>query len=407
LAENAVRETETPVLIVGASTAGVRTAQALRHAGYAGALTLVGEEPHHPYDKTPLSKEMLADDGDAVPRPLLEVQDLADLDVDLRLGVRATALDVDRRLVHTEDGEALGYEHLVIATGADARQLPGSEGMRGVYTMRRVEDAMAVRSQMAAGRRAVVVGAGFIGAEFAAAARLYGMDVTLVEPQAVPLSHVLGEDVGAELSRLHAINDVTLCSGTGVASVQGDGQVRSVTLSDGRELPADLVVVGIGAAPATSWLEGSGLPLDNGVVCDDRLRVLGHEDMHAAGDVARWQHPWYGLVRIEHWTNAQEHALLVAADLCGKELPAATAPYVWSDQYGRRIQIVGRPPLGQSVEIEGSVLAGSMTALYGDADGRLVGAVVVDDPRLLLKARRAITQERSVRQFRDEFFVAR
>lgn len=400
-----MRETDRAMLIVGASIAGVRTAQALRQAGYAGTVTLVGEEPHHPYDKTPLSKEMLAVGGDVGPRSLLE--DFTELAVDLRLGVRATGLDVDRRVVHCQDGGTLPYEHLVIATGANARQLPGTERLSGVHTLRRAEDAVALRSEMAGGRRAVVVGAGFIGAEFAAAARSHGMHVTLVEPQEVPLSHVLGADVGAELSGLHAANDVTLCSGTGVASVQGDGQVRSVTLGDGRELPADLVVVGIGAQPATAWLEGAGLPLDDGVVCDERLRVVGHDDIHAAGDVARWRHPWYGPVRIEHWTNAQEHAALVAADVCGKQLPAATAPYVWSDQYGRRIQIVGRPSLGQSVEIQGSVLAGPMTALYADTAGRLIGAVVVDDPRLTLKARRAITQERTAEQFRDEFFAAR
>jgi NADPH-dependent 2,4-dienoyl-CoA reductase/sulfur reductase-like enzyme len=230
-----------------------------------------------------------------------------------------------------------------------------------------------------------------------------------VEAQPTPLSHVLGDAVGAELAGLHRLYGAELHTAVRVDHVacDGRGEVRAVVLADGRELPADLVVVGIGAVPATAWLEGSGLPVDDGVVCDERLRVVGHDGIHAAGDVARWPHPWYGPVRIEHWTNAQEHASVVAADICGLTQPAPTAPYVWSDQYGRRIQIVGRPSSAESVTVDGSVLAGRMVALYAGADGVLVGAVVVDDPRLLLQCRRALTRGRQAEELRDEVLVAR
>lgn len=379
-------------LIVGASVAGVRTAQALRDMGYTESITMLGEERHSPYDKPPISKDMLGT-GTGAPVPLLSDEQLVELDVDLRLGVRAESLDLVNRFVIASDGREYPFHDLVIATGVTPRTLPGSENLRGVHTLRTADDAHTVRSQLMTSTHVVVIGAGFIGAEFAAAARSHGVRVDMVEPQQIPMAHVLGDVVGAELSRLHVLNGVTVHTGVGVAALVGDGQVEGVTLTDGRTLRADLVVVGIGAIPATGWLESSGLPLDNGVVCDARLRAEGAEHVYAAGDVARWPSPHAdGLVRIEHWTNANEHGAIVAASITGAPVtPSPPPPYVWSDQYGQRIQIAGRPAEGELARAVGAVDSPPYAAIYTSPEGRVVGALVVDDPRLFMKCRKAIT----------------
>lgn len=377
-------------LIVGASVAGVRTAQALRMRGYSDSITMLGEERHSPYDKPPISKEMLAL-GAGAPVPLLSGEQLAELDVDLRLGTTAVALDLAARTVETSDGGSFAFDDLVIATGVTPRSLPGSGGLGGVHTLRTAEDADAVRARLVIATDVVVIGAGFIGAEFAAAARSYGVRVSVVEPQPVPMAHVLGEEVGAELTRLHVLNDVTMYTGVGVNSIIGDEFVEGVKLTDGRTLRADLVVVGIGADPATGWLETSGLALDNGVVCDEGLRVIGADRVYAAGDVARWPSPHAeGSVRIEHWTNANEHGALVAASIMGAEAPPTPPPYVWSDQYGHRIQIAGRPSTGSLARAVGSVDTLPYAAIYTQPGGRVVGALVVDDPRMFMKCRKAV-----------------
>lgn len=389
-------------MIVGASVAGIRTAQAIRRSGSSAAITLIGEELHHPYDKPPLSKQMIGTDETYGAVPLLTVEELAALDVDLRLGVRAVALDPGRRIVTTTTtdgggGGSVSYTELVIATGVTPRTLPFAVP-RGVHTIRTADDAMALREALRGGPRVVVVGAGFIGAEFASAAGDFGCAVAVVEMQKVPMSHILGSEIGDALADLHRASGVDLHTGVSVHHLESDdsGAVTGVGLDDGRVLPADLVVVGIGARAATDWLAGSGLPVEDGVDCDERLRVVGHPHIHAAGDVARWPHPLYGVpLRIEHWTNANEHAAIVAADLLGKPVPAAQLPYVWSDQYGHRIQIAGRPGLGTLARRQGDVHTG-LVALYADAEGVAVGAVVVDDPRGFMKIRKSIVKRSPV-----------
>lgn len=379
------------VLVVGASVAGVRTVQALRRAGFAGVITVLGAERRFPYDKPPISKEMLGADGTGDPIPLLTAEDVEELDVDLRLGVVATGLDPEARVVTTESGEIQAYDVLVIATGASARTLPGTHHLAGVHTLRNAEDAQHLRRELAPGKKAVVVGAGFIGAEFAAAARAWGVDVTIVEAQPIPLAHILGESIGAELGSLHELNGATLLSGVTTKRLVGEARVEAVELSDGRTLPADIVVVGIGAEPATAWLEGSGLPIANGVDCGADLQVIGFPDVFAAGDVARPVHARYGEpVRIEHWTNANDHAAIVASSILGTPVPRPSLPYVWSDQYGRRIQIIGLPSRGELVITRGSVATGDLVAVYADTDGVLVGALVLDNPRTLMKCRKAV-----------------
>ncbi|UIX35270.1 NAD(P)/FAD-dependent oxidoreductase [Streptomyces sp. GQFP] len=378
------------MLIVGASVAGVRTLQALRREGFDSPITMIGEERHHPYDKPPLSKQMLQAGADR-PVPLVAAEKFAALDVDLRLNTRATALDAQRRLVTTAAGDHLEFTHLVIATGVIPRTLPGIETPAGVYTIRSADDAAALRAELDHARRVVVVGAGFIGAEFASSAAARGADVVVVETQTTPMAHLLGAEVGAQLARLHAANGVTLHSGVQVTGLLGTPRVTGVALADGRVLLADLVVVGIGTVPATDWLRSSGLPVSNGVDCDERLRVPGTQGIYAAGDVACRFHPRYGLpLRIEHWTNANEHGEIVAADVVGGPPPRQRLPYIWSDQYGRRIQIVGRPGAGEVAAVHGGIDEERFVAVYADQAGVAVGALVVDDPRTLMKCRKAI-----------------
>jgi NADPH-dependent 2,4-dienoyl-CoA reductase/sulfur reductase-like enzyme len=363
--------------------------------GYDGSITLVGEELHHPYDKPPLSKEMLLDDAaGGQPILLLTTEELAALDVDLHLGLRATSLDPVTRVVSTSDGRRFDYTELVIATGVRPRTLPGVDVPRGVHTIRTADDSMALRTALVDRPSVVVIGAGFIGAEFASAARGYGCTVSIIEMQDVPMSHILGAEVGSKLAALHAANGAQLHTGVRFDHFEtaDEGRVSGVALADGRVLAADLVVVGIGAEPATSWLATSGLPIADGIECDEQLRVVGFPDIHAAGDIARWPHPLYGIpLRIEHWTNANEHGAIVAADIMALPMPAPQVPYVWSDQYGHRIQMAGRPSLGTLAALHGDV-DDHLVALYADDNAVVIGGVVLDDPRALMKVRKAINK---------------
>lgn len=380
------------IVIVGASVAGVRTAQALRSGGFEGSITLLGEELHHPYDKPPITKAMLDASGDRAPIPLLSEESLTALDVNLRLGERAVALDPERRIVTTATGAALTYEHLVIATGVVPRTLGAMDALSGVYAMRTADDAADVQAALPHAEHVVAIGGGFIGAEFASAAKNYGCSVTVVEAQPIPMAHVVGSEVGALLAELHTANGVELLTGVAFSRFEGSQKVSAVVLDDGRSLPSDLVVVGIGTLPSTQWLATSGLPIADGVECDEQLRVVGFPDIHAAGDIARWPHPLYGTsMRIEHWTNANDHGAVVAASILGHPVPATPVPYVWSDQYGHRIQIVGRPNAGELALRVGDA-EDHLVALYADKDGSLIGAVVVDDPRLLMRCRKAIAK---------------
>ena len=259
------------VVVVGASLAGLRAVEELRHRGFDGPITVVGAEPHLPYDRPPLSKQLLAGEW-GLDRVALTVPTPGGLDglgVDWRLGTRAVGLDTARRRVALEGGEELPYDGLVIATGATPRRLPGTDGLAGVHTLRTLDDALAIRAELDAGAgRVVVIGAGFIGAEVAATCRARGHAVTLLEALPVPLERALGREMGTVVAELHRDHGVDLRLGVGVAGFEGDGRVERVRLADGSAVPADLVVVGIGVSPATDWLAGSGLALDDGVVCD-------------------------------------------------------------------------------------------------------------------------------------------
>jgi NADPH-dependent 2,4-dienoyl-CoA reductase/sulfur reductase-like enzyme len=380
--------------VVGAGLAGLRSAEALRRGGYPGQLTLVGAETHFPpYDRPPLSKQLLAGTWD-LDRVVLRTDD--NLDLDLKLGRRATALDARNKRLTLDGGESLLYDGLVIATGAEPRHLPAAADHGGVFVLRTLEDCFALKAALADSPRVAVVGAGFIGCEVAATCRQLGLDVTIVEFLPLPLVRVVGPVIGEVCAGLHRDHGVKLVLGVGVAGVEGHHQVERLSLADGTSVEADVVVVGIGVAPATDWLEGSGLTLDNGIVCDETCAAVGVEGVVAAGDVARWPNRRFGeVMRIEHWTNAAEQAEAAAATLLappGEAEPFAPIPYFWSDQYDVKFMSVGMIGPDDDVEIvDGSVEERKFVATYTRA-GKLIGAFACNHPRALMQWRKQIEE---------------
>jgi NADPH-dependent 2,4-dienoyl-CoA reductase/sulfur reductase-like enzyme len=379
-------------VIVGSSVGGVRTAQALRAAGYDGDVVLVGAEDVLPYDKPPLSKGLLAGAADPGSIGLLSQAEARDLGIRLVLGRPARRLDVAGRAVELEDGERLRYDDVVIATGARARPSPWGQPP-GVHVLRTLDDATALRDSLRRGGPLVVIGAGFIGAEVAATARGLGVgDVTVVDPVPVPLSRVLHPAVAGRFGALHRERGVVTRFGTGVAGLDHGPGGLAVRLTDGSRLPAATVVVGIGAIPNEEWLASSGLRVAGGVVCDQYSRAT--PGVHAVGDVARWFHPGHGAhVRSEHWTNAVEQAACVAHNIAnpGQPRPYAPVEYVWSDQYDWKIQLAGRTGGDlRPVTVDRPDKASSFAVLYEAGDGRLAGAVAVNWPRALVTCRRAL-----------------
>jgi NADPH-dependent 2,4-dienoyl-CoA reductase/sulfur reductase-like enzyme len=381
------------VAVVGASLAGLSAARCLRKQGFDGRLILIGDEPHRPYDRPPLSKEFLA--GTMDESALSLEADGEDLGAEWLLGMRATGFDRDERLVRLADGSAVRADGFVIATGAAARTLPGAEGLAGVHTLRTLDDARALRDDLARGGRLVVIGGGFIGAEVASTAYALGLEVTVVEVAPTPLAGPLGHEMGTVVSSLHADHGVRLLCGVGVKGLTGAERVEAVLLEDGSSLPADTVVVGVGARPNTEWLHGSGIALDNGVTCgqDGRTSVAG---VVAVGDCANWYDPAAGQHRrVEHWTGALERpAAAVATLLSGgaAEPGPVRPPYFWSDQYGVKIQFAGHAAAADSVTVEeGSADDRSLLAVYRRA-GDPVAVLGMNQPRLFMRWRKQLAQ---------------
>jgi 3-phenylpropionate/trans-cinnamate dioxygenase ferredoxin reductase subunit len=388
------------VIVVGASLAGWRATEELRGKGFEGKLSLVGEERHLPYDRPPLSKQVLAGTWPPEKAVLADKKRSSDLEVHEVLGRRATALDVAARTVELDDGSTLRADGIVLATGAAPRRLPGTESLGqadGLFVLRSIDDSLALRAALTAveGARVVVVGAGFIGSEVASTAAGLGCEVTVLEVMDVPLSNVLGPVVGAHCASLHAANGVSLRTGVGLERIErgeggsGSESARlSVHLRDGEVFDADVVVVGIGVSPCTGWLESSGLIIDNGVVCDDRM--FAADGIVAAGDMARWLWRHDGseeLIRIEHWEVAASAGAAAARSLLAgrADAPSFTpVPYFWSDQYGIRIQVLGNPGGDDEMVItEGSFDEGKFVAVYGRA-GRLRAVMAIGKPRQLM-----------------------
>jgi NADPH-dependent 2,4-dienoyl-CoA reductase/sulfur reductase-like enzyme len=351
-----------------------------------------------PYDRPPLSKQVLAGEWDPERTLLRELAAFDELRADWRLGTRAVALDADARTVVLDDGERLPYDGLVIATGAAPRRLPGTDDLGGVYVLRTLDDCLALRSELDREPKVVVVGAGFIGAEVAATCRGRDLDVTVLEALPVPLERALGARMGQVCAAVHRDHGVDLRLGAGVAGFNADaqGHVVGVRLDDESVVDADVVVVGIGVAPVTEWLADSGVVVDNGVVCDETCATSAPRVV-AAGDVARWPNVLFGQeMRLEHWTNAVEQSDAAArrllADLRREPIPEpfAPVPYFWSDQYDCKIQFVGVSAADDDVAVVHCTTdERQFIALYGRA-GRLVGAMSFNRPRLLMQYRRLI-----------------
>jgi NADPH-dependent 2,4-dienoyl-CoA reductase/sulfur reductase-like enzyme len=382
------------VVVVGGSLAGISTARALRTQGYDGRLTIVGAEPHRPYDRPPLSKEFLSG---AVEEPSLSLEMPGeDLAIDWRLGVTATSFDPRAMTLTVDDVERVAADGFVLATGAHPLALPGLPELDGIHLLRTIDDARRLRDDLKGGGRVVVVGAGFIGSEVASTAHQMGLGVTVLEAARLPLVPQLGAEMAAVVSGLHTEAGTVLECGVGVRGVVGGPRVEAVELADGRVVPADLVVVGIGARPTTAWLTGSGLPLDprhGGIQCD-AAGGTGVPGVVAVGDCAAWYDEESAHAeRVEHWTSAHERGPLAAATLLGREPPAlrgGPAPYFWSDQYGVRIQFAGHYRPGDEVTIEeGSPAERSFLAVYR-RDGRPVAALAMARPRPFVRLRKSL-----------------
>ena len=381
------------VTIVGASLAGLNAAEALRRDGFDGPVTLIGAENHPPYDRPPLSKQVLAGDWEPERAALTDSEELEEDEIEARLGLRATALDLDARELTLHTGETVAFDGLVIATGARCRTMPGTEGLRGVHVLRSLDDCLALRADLeAVPQRVVVVGAGFIGAEVAATARGRGLEVTVVEALPTPLGRVLGDEMGRVCAEVHRDHGVDLRTSVGVDRIEGDRRVERVALTDGSIIDADVVVVGIGVVPNTEWLDGSGLQVGDGVLCD--ASCLAAERVTAAGDVARWPNQLFGeTMRVEHWDNAAAQGAHAARRLLNPEAgPFTPVPWFWSDQYDRKIQLAGRVRPDDEVRVvNGSVDERRFAAIYGRA-GRIVGVLGFNRPRHVMRYRALIEQ---------------
>jgi 3-phenylpropionate/trans-cinnamate dioxygenase ferredoxin reductase subunit len=369
------------VVIVGAGLGGLRTAQQLRAAGLQGRISIVGAESRLPYDRPPLSKQVLTGEWEPERTGLAGPDTFDELGVRTHLGNPAVALrpgDRDHEL-ELADGAALHCDAVVIATGLVARELPDQPAH--VHTLRTLDDALALRATLETASSLLVVGAGFIGAEVASSARTRGVDVTVVEALDVPAVHALGPQLGTVAGRLLTEGGVELHTGAEITRFADAQAGVAVELADGRQLGADAAVVGIGGVPRLDWLAGTGVDASRGLACGPTGRVHGLDGVWAVGDVAAWDDPLHGgRHRHEHWTSAGDQAAVVARDILGAPPPPAAVPYCWSDQFGMKIQILGRPELGDEVVplhgagLDGGPVRGTVAAyLSGDRVAAVAG----------------------------------
>ena len=382
------------IVVVGGSLAGLRAVETLRAGGHDGELVVVGAEQHRPYDRPPLSKKLLAGEWEPDRIELRKPDDLDSLGVTWRLGAPAAALDIGARRLMIADGSDISFDGLVLATGSAPRRLPGQGDWPHVVELRTLDDALDLRARLRGGTaRVVVIGAGFIGLEVAATARGLSNSVVVLEGAPAPLIRGLGAEMGAACAAVHADHDVEIRCGITVDSIDAAG----VLLGDGEHVPGDVIVVGIGVAPVTDWLAGSGLEIRDGIVCDARLNA-GAPGVYAAGDAARWPNQLFDEeMRVEHWTNAAEQGAAAASNLLAESRGEsgeayAPVPFFWSDQYDRRIQFLGRAAPDDDVRVvSGSIEERSFLALYGRG-GRLHGVLGMNLPRPVMKFRPLLAQ---------------
>jgi NADPH-dependent 2,4-dienoyl-CoA reductase/sulfur reductase-like enzyme len=374
------------VVIVGAGLAGARCAERLRSGGYAGRIRLIGEEPVPPYRRPALSKELLSGAAGLGDLRLRTPAWWTEAEIELVLASRVIRIDPERRRAIVEGGSELAWETLVVATGSRARAIPGLAPVRGLHSLRSFQDALGLRAVLRPGRRIVVIGAGFIGTEVASTASALGVEITLVDP-ALPLVRVLGDEVAGLLATRYREHGVDLRTGTALERLEVDqDRVCGVHLTGGGHVDCDAVLVAIGAEPAVP----PGLPsAPEGGIATDAAGRTSFEDVFACGDVARSMHPLLGRhVRVEHWADAASQGTAVAEAILGIDPAPRELPLFWSDQFGLRLQYVGHALEWSSVELDGD--PDEFRALYLDADGRPLAALVANRPRELGRLRREL-----------------
>ena len=373
-------------VIVGASLAGAMAAETLRAEGFEGTIELIGAEEHLPYERPPLSKGALLGKEDHSVAQLHDQQWYDDQRITLRLDAEVTSLDPEAHTVALADGTAVSYDKLLLATGSRVRTLdvPGKD-LAGVHYLRTIGESKELSAAFKSQPRVVVVGAGWIGLEAAAAAREHGCEVTVVEPQPTALAAVLGERVGGIFAGLHTAHGVTFRFGTGVTGFAGEGSVSAVELDGGESLPADLVLVGVGVLPNTELATSAGLAVaaaseGGGVLVDSTLRT-SDPDVYAAGDIARWEHPLLGYrVRVEHWANARESGVTAAKAMLGQDASYDVIPYFFTDQYDAGMEYAGDVPRGTAYEVvlRGDPSSGEYMAFWLDGDDRMLAGMHVN-----------------------------
>lgn len=379
------------IVIVGSGGAGTKAAESLRKRGYDGSLTLVTADPHPPYARPPLSKAYLRGEL-ALEKFFLALPD----ELDLR--VSTTVAEIGEDEVVLDSGERLGFDRLLLATGSEPRRLPGTD-LAGIHYLRNVENSEAIRRDAQAGRRAVVIGAGFIGSEVAASLRQLGLDVTVVEAGRLPLEHVFGPEIGEFYRDLHVAEGVEVLTSAKLDGFEGDGSVQAARLEDGTTLEADLVVVGIGVTPRTELAEAAGLEVDKGVLVSERLET-SKPGIYAAGDIANAEHPFYGTrVRVEHWFNSANQGPVAAANMLGEDESYDRIPYFYSDQFDTKMEYSGYAPEWDEVVFRGDPESRTFMAFWLQDDRVLAGMSVnvpdtTEPVEALIRSRKAVDRAR-------------
>jgi 3-phenylpropionate/trans-cinnamate dioxygenase ferredoxin reductase subunit len=390
---------EPTFVIAGAGLAGAKAAETLRTDGFEGRVVLIGAEFERPYERPPLSKDHLRGEDDVEGLYVHPPGFYAEHAIELRTGSQVTSLDPGRRRVALDDGEQLAYDALLLATGADARRLtiPGAD-LDGIHYLRTLADSDALRERLRRGGHLVVVGAGWLGSEVAASARTLGCEVTMVEPLSVPLQRVVGREVGAVFTALHADHGVRLLLDRGVDRFEGAGRVQRVVTTDGEAIETELVVVAVGAQPRTGLAAAAGLAVADGILVDERLQTSA-PGVFAAGDVAAHQHPALGRLRVEHWHNALEQGQAAARSMLGASAAYARLPYFFSDQYDAGLEYAGHAPSWDRVVLRGDPAAGAFLAFWC-SEGRVLAGMnfnvwdVTDDIQALIAAGGPVDERR-------------
>jgi 3-phenylpropionate/trans-cinnamate dioxygenase ferredoxin reductase component len=377
--------TETFV-IVGAGLAGGGAAATLRKEGFDGRVVLIGAEPQPPYERPPLSKEYLRGESPFEQALFQPLDFYAENGIDTRFGVRVTRVDAVDKVVELDGGERVSYDALLVASGGRNRRIPiPGIDLESIYGLRTVADSDRIRAEIAPGRKAVVVGMGFIGSEVAASLRQSGVEVVVVDRNAVPLRRVLGEEVGRVVEEIHRDHGTELIFEDEVAAFEGAGRVELITTARGRRIECDFVVVGLGVEPATELFAGTGVEIDNGVLVDEYLRT-GVEGIYAAGDVANHYHPVFKRhIRVEHWQNALKQGPAAARNMLGENEPYDEIPWFWSDQYEHNLQYAGFHTEWDELVVRGSMDERNFVAFYRK-DGRVLAAVAINGGRDLRRS---------------------